>query len=472
MAFADPTELRRGARFDPVVVGRLRPRFSGELIEPGDRQYDALRRVWNASIDRYPSLIGRCQGPDDVARLVELAAELDVPLAVRGGGHNVAGFGTCDDGIVIDLSPMSTVEVDPLRRTAWVGGGATWGHFDATAHRYGLATTGGQVSTTGVGGLALGGGIGWLMRKHGLTCDNLLGAEVVSAGSRRLTARPGEHEELFWGLRGGGGNFGVVTRLELQLHPVDRVVAGVVLHPLSRARAVLELFRDYTATAPHDVAPFVGFWTPVATPSAPGGLGDAPVVALGACYAGPVSAAERVLAPLRSFASPLFDDIGEMPYPRLQQMLDDGSPAGLQNHARAEYLRALTDDAIDALVEGAHRMPASLSQLFVAALGGAIASVAEDETAFAHRDAPFIVNILAIWRTPESRSEHVSWARSLWEDLRPASAGGAYVNFLGQESEARVRSAYGEAKFARLRGIKTTYDPANLFRLNQNIPPN
>ncbi len=444
--------------------------FGSRLVTRAEAEYDVARRVWNGAIDRYPALIGRCTSADDVARLIGFAVDHDVPVAVRGGGHSVAGFGTCDGGVVIDLSPMSHVVVDATTRTVRVGGGATWGVFDAEAHRFGLATTGGQVSTTGVGGLTLGGGIGWLMRKHGLTCDNVVRMSVVTADGRRVDASADENPELFWALRGGGGNFGVVTEFEFRLHPVKKVLAGVVLHPLERAGEVLAFFRDYAATAPDEVGPFVGFWTPLPSVALPASLRGRPVVAIGACYAGPMEAAERVLAPLRAFGRPPYDDFAGMTYPALQQMLDGGAPRGMHNYARAEYLDQLSDEAVDVIAGAGGRFTSPLSQLFVAALGGQVARVPDEATAFGHRDAPFVVNALAIWESGDA-APHARWAQTVWSDVAPWSAGGTYVNFLADEGEARVRNAYGSEKFARLARVKRTFDPDNLFRINQNIRP-
>lgn len=437
----------------------------------GDDGYEHARRVWNGSIDRHPAAIVHCKGAGDVVTAVELARTAHLPLAVRGGGHNVAGFGTCDDGVVVDLSGMNAVDVDPAPRTARAGGGATWGDFDAATHAFGLATTGGQVSTTGIGGLTLGGGIGWLMRKYGLTCDNLLSAEVVVADGRVLTASANDNEDLFWGLRGGGGNFGVVTSFEYRLHPMRSVLAGSVLHPRSRSREVLHLFRDFTADAPEEVTSQVGLWTPVGGAVPPELAGVGQVIGIEACWCGPPDVGEKVMRPVRELGAPLSDDFAVMPYPELQRLLDAGSPAGLENYAKAEYLHDLTDGAIDAIVEAVASVPSPASQLYVVHLGGAVSRVGEGETAFSHRDAPYLVNILSMWNDPEDWDEHVAWARAAWASLRPFSAGGAYVNFLGEEGQNRVRDAYGLATYDRLVEVKNRYDPTNLFALNQNIPP-
>jgi len=450
---------------------QLRRMVRGDVLCPGDSGYDSARRVWNGSIDRHPAVIIRCTGADDVVASLELARTAALPLAVRGGGHNVAGFGTCDDGMVVDLSRMRSIDVDPARSTARAGGGATWGDFDPVTHTLGLATTGGQVSTTGIGGLTLGGGIGWLVRKHGLTCDNLLSAEVVLADGRMVTARAGENENLFWGLRGGGGNFGVVTSFEYRLHPVRSVFAGAVLHPRPRSAELLRVFRDFTADAPEEVSAQFGLWTPVGEADLPHQAGAGQLAGVAACWCGPTDRGEKVLAPVRRFGDPLSDDFRIMPYPALQKLLDPGAPAGMLNYAKAEYLNDLTDGAIEAIAEAMMAVPSPASQLYVVHLGGAVARVGEEETAFSHRPSPYLVNILSIWTDPGEWDQHVAWARAAWDSLRPFSAGGAYVNFLGDEGPDRVKGAYGVTAYNRLVEVKRRYDPTNLFALNQNIPP-
>jgi len=453
---------------DRGAVAELRRHLSGQLLRQGDPGFDAARRVWNGSIDRYPAVVASCVGVADIIRTVEFARSNGLPLAVRGGGHSVAGFGTCQDGVVLDLSPMQSVQVDPDRRTARAQGGATWGVFDRETHKCGLATTGGQVSSTGIGGLTLGGGIGWLVRKYGLSCDNLLSVQLVTADGSCVTASPTENEDLLWGVRGGGGNFGVVTSFEYRLHPVDTVLAGVVLHPLSRARRVLQFFRDYAAEAPDEVSLFAVFWTPphlalARTDNA------APMIGLGACYTGSLDQGEEVIRPLRAFGPPVVDQVRVMTYPTLQRLLDAGAPAGLQNYGTAAYIRELSDDVIEAMMHSALTMRSPLSQVYISPLQGAVSRVGEQETAFSHRDAPYLVNILPMWSDPQGSRGHIDWARHLWAQLQPFSAGGVYANFLGEDGQRQVRASYGRAKYLRLMGLKTKHDPANLFRLNQNL---
>lgn len=455
----------------PDAVSELRRRLTGAVVCPGDADYESVRRVWNGSIDRHPSVIARCETVGDVVNAVHLVGRTGMPLAVRGGGHSVAGFGTCDGGVVIDLSPMKAVTVNPRTRTARAGGGATWGDLDAATHAFGLATTGGQVSTTGIGGLTLGGGIGWLVRKYGLACDNLISAEVVLADGSVVTADADHNADLFWGLRGGGANFGVVTSFEYRLHPISSVFAGAVVYPRSRSRDVLELFRDFTADVADEVSSVVGFWTPEqgTIPQRPVDAGQ--VVGIAACYCGPVELGTTVMRPIREFGPALGDDMRTMPYPTLQRLLDPGAPAGMQNYSKGEYLSHLSDEAIDVITQAAASIPSPLSQIFVVHLGGAVSRVPDGATAFGHRSAPYVINILAIWTDPAERDEHVAWARGLWTSLQGASTGGVYVNFLGDEGPNRVRAAYGPAIYERLVRLKHEYDPTNLFRLNQNVPP-
>jgi FAD/FMN-containing dehydrogenase len=453
------------------AVSELRTRFSGQLLERGDGSYDSARKVWNGSIDRYPAIIARCVSVTDVAHAIGIAKGAGLVLAVRGGGHNVAGFGTCQDGMVVDLSLMQGVQVDQQSRTARVQGGATWGVFDRKTNRFGLATPGGQVSTTGIGGLTLGGGIGWLTRKHGLSCDNLISVQVITADGDVVTANPGENEDLFWGVRGGGGNFGVVTAFEYRLHPVNKVLAGLVLHPLSRARRVLQFFRDYAAEAPNEVSLFATFRTPPVGGSFTEIDSAAPVLGIGVCYAASPDVGEKVIRPLRTFGAPTADQIRTMAYPALQSMFDEGAQPGLQNYAKAEYVRALNDDLIEAIVDSASRMSSPLSQIYISPLGGAVCRVGEHESAFSHRAAPYIINVLPAWWDPHKSQSHIEWARRLWATLRSFSTGGAYVNFLGNEGQSRTRAAYGESKYRTLVRLKNKYDPTNVFRLNQNIRP-
>jgi FAD/FMN-containing dehydrogenase len=457
------------------AFGSVEGRFGGELVTPDDDGFGEARRVWNGMIDRYPAVIARCRNAGDVAAAISVARANDLPVAVRGGGHSAAGFGTCDGGVVVDLSPMRTVEVDVEARTAWVGGGATWAEVDAATQAHGLAVTGGLVTHTGVGGLTLGGGIGYLMRRLGLTCDNLIGAEVVTASGTTVDVTENTHEELLWGLRGGGGNFGVVTRFRFRLHRVGpTVLAGALLYPLAEGHEVLRFYRDWAAGLPDAMTTVVALRSAPAAPHLPKELHGAPIVAIVACWSGPLAAGERVLEPLRRFKPPLVDLVGPKPYLSQQSMFDASAPHGRQNYKRNLNLAGLPDEAIDVVVDRTRRRTSPLSMTVIFQLGGAVAGVGEDDTAYSDRGAAFNIDVNAQWldRHDVAADKHQSWVREFHAALEPVATGGAYVNFLmGDEGEGRVRSTYGAAKYERLLALKRRYDADNLFRLNQNICP-
>jgi FAD/FMN-containing dehydrogenase len=448
---------------DRTAVDGLRAALSGALLGPNDGDYEAARHVWNGMVDRRPALIARCASPADVQAALAFARPAGLAVAVRGGGHSAAGLGTCDGGVLIDLSPMNRVTVDPGSRTAVAGGGTTWGRYDAATQAHGLASTGGAISTTGIGGLTLGGGIGWLMRKHGLACDNLTGAEVVTADGQVVTASADENPDLLWALRGGGGNFGVVTSFTYRLHPVSQVLGGLLVHPAERAGELLRFYREQTSRASDELTTFAGLL------HSPEG---APISALVTCHCGEPAQAEADMRPLREFGPPLADQVGPMPYTALQSMLDEGFPPGMQVYWTAHFLTGLSDAAIDTLVEHFGRITSPLSAILIEHLGGAVARVGADESAFAYRDAPYNLAVIARWTDPaESAERHVAWARGVREAMRPF-AQGVYVNYLGVGDEAeRVLSAYGDRTYARLAAIKAAYDPENVFRVNQNIRP-
>jgi FAD/FMN-containing dehydrogenase len=433
------------------------PRIRGQILRPGDEGYDDARRVFNGMVDRRPALIARCATTEDVVAAVEFARDTGAQLSVRGGGHNVAGNAVSDGGVMIDLSALRSVRVEPGSATATAEPGATWFDFDQATQAHGLATTGGLISSTGVAGFTLGGGIGWLIRKHGLACDNLVGAEVVTADGRVIEA----DEDLMWGLRGGGGNFGVVTSFRFGLHPLGEVVGGLVAHPRDRAREVLRFFRDLCAEAPDELTLIAALMT---TPD------GHPAIGIAACYAGPVEDGERALEPLRKFGPPVMDQIGVLPYAVLQTALDPSAPWGSRNYWKSDFVPELSDRAIDLIVEQASRMRSPLSQVHIHQLGGAMARPAAGATAFHARDAAFVYNLIGLWMAPHEDEANVAWARRAFDELRPVSAGGAYVNFMGEEAPDRVRAAYGP-NYERLAALKNRYDPDNLFRLNQNIPP-
>jgi FAD/FMN-containing dehydrogenase len=437
----------------------------GRLLGPGDGDYDTARTVWNAMIDRRPALIAQCAGVADVIAAVGFAREHGLPVAVRGGGHNVAGTAVADGALVVDLSPMKGIRVDPAARTVRAQGGVTWAELDAETQAFGLATTGGTISATGIAGLTLGGGLGWLMRCHGLACDNLLSADVVTADGRFLTASATENADLFWGLRGGGGNFGVVTSLEFRLHEFGpTLIAGPLFHPLPSAKEALRAYRDLAPTLPDAVTCHVAVLT------SPEG---AQLAALLPAYVGPIEEGEAALAPIRAIGSPAADLVGPIPYRALQQMFDAAFPAGRRNYWKSGFLRDLDDGAIDALIDGYARVPSPYGALFLEHYGGQAGRVPADATAFPHRSAPFNLIVLAAWDDPAHDEANVAWARDLWAAMQPYAADGVYVNYLSdarQEGENRIGAAYGP-NYDRLAALKRTYDPTNLFRSNQNITP-
>jgi FAD/FMN-containing dehydrogenase len=444
-----------------------------ELLAPGDAGYDEARKIWNGAIDRRPALIARCRATSDVVAALRVARERDLPVAVRGGGHGVAGPAVCDDGLVVDLSPMRAIAVDPARHLARAQAGVLWGELDAATQQHGLATVGGIVTHTGIAGLTLGGGIGWLMRRCGATVDNLLAADVVTADGEIVRASEDENGELLWGLRGGGGNFGVVTSFEYRLHEVGpTVLAGPIYWALEDAPEVLRFYRDFIAEAPDELTTIVNLRHAPPTPLLAPELHGTPSVAVLACYAGSLERGEEALAPLRRFGSPLADALAPRPYLELQGLFDAGLPHGWHYYWKSWELPPLGDDAIDTLVEQAAKVTNERSYIIVFHLGGAIARVGEQETAYPQRDAAHNVNINAAWLPGDPEPErHVAWARDTFAALEPFGTGRAYVNFLADEGQERVRAAYGGGKYRRLVALKRAYDPANVFHLNQNIDP-
>jgi FAD/FMN-containing dehydrogenase len=443
----------------------------GELVLPGDPVYDAGRRVWNGMIDRRPAMIAWCADAGDVIKSVDFARTHGLLAAVRGGGHNVAGNSVCDNGIVIDLSRMKGIEVNAASRIARAQAGLTWGELDRAAQAYTLATTGGIVSRTGIAGLTLGGGIGWLMRKFGVTCDNLRSVAMVTAEGRLLTASADENQDLFWGVRGGGGNFGIVTEFDYRLHEVGPVLAGTVYYPAAGCREVLRFYRDYIASIPDELTTMFAYMAVPPNPALYKLLQGGPAAAIHVCYAGPLETGEKVLEPLRRFGPPLLDHIRAMPYVELQSMLDPGAPPYQLNYWKSSHLKDLSDEAIEVLAGYSAAITSPLSQVHLQHLGGAVQRVGEDEMAFSHRDALCVLNIVTKWEDPRESEKHIAWTRDFEAAMRPFSTGGVYVNFLGEEGEDRVRAAYGPAKYARLAALKKKYDPTNFFRMNQNIKP-
>ncbi|MFC5578305.1 FAD-binding oxidoreductase [Lysobacter niabensis] len=448
-------------------------RFHGQQITADHPDYDKARALWNGAIDRHPRLIARCSEIADVVAAVRFARDRGLEIAIRGGGHNVAGTAVCDEGIVIDLSAMRAVRVDPDRGTASVQGGALWGDVDQQTQAHGLATTGGIVSHTGVAGLTLGGGLGWLMRKHGLTIDNLLAADVVTADGERLRASQDQHPDLFWALRGGGGNFGVVTSFEFQLHAVGpTVLAGPILWDAGDAGQVLRFYRDFVRDAPDELGTVVRFGTVPPLPPIPRELHWRPVVLVGACYAGPVEDAEAALRPLRAFGQPLLDLIAPTLYVNHQSAVDSTVQHGWNYYWKATYLPELRDDLIDVIVEHAFACASPRSYAVMFHLGGAVGRVAEDATAFGNRQVAHAITLDGVWQSGEDYAEReIAWTRRLFAALDRYRTG-VYVNFLGaDEAPDRIHDAYITGIYDRLEDIKTRYDPDNVFHHNQNIRP-
>jgi FAD/FMN-containing dehydrogenase len=448
---------------DEAAVQDFTAGLRGEVLRPTDEGYDEARTIHNGMIDRRPTLIARCAGVADVMTSVRFAGDQQLLVSVRGGGHGVAGFSVCDGGLMIDLSRMRGVRVDAAGQTARAEGGATWGDFDHETQAFGLATTGGVARPTGIAGLTLGGGHGFLMRKYGLACDNLLSVDLVTAEGRLLTASADEHADLFWGLRGGSGNFGIATSFEYRLHEVGPVLGGMLIYPLARAKEILRIYRDVASAAPDDL------FMHAILATLPDGT---QAVAVLVCYAGQVAEGERLLSPLRASGPLLDDQLGPMPYVTLQSIVENVNPPGMRNYWKSDFLTQLSDDAIDLLVDEYPSVPAPHTHLVIEQMGGAVSRIGENEMAVSHRDAPYNAIIVGMWDEPAEDERTITWVRRVWEALRPFSSGGVYVNYqMGDEGEDRVRAAYGDEKYERLVALKNKYDPNNMFRLNQNITP-
>ncbi len=447
----------------------LRSNLRGALIRPADESYDEARSLYNAMIDKRPALIARCADAADVIACVNFARERELLVAIRGGGHNGPGLGSCDGGLVVDLSSMKGVRVDPAARTARVAGGATWGEVDHATHAFGLATVSGIISTTGVGGLTLGGGHGHLSRKYGLTIDNLLEADVVLADGTFVTASTEENEDLFWAIRGGGGNFGVVTSFLLRLHPVSTVVGGPTFWPLEQSAEVLHFYRDFIAEAPEELNGFFAFLTVPPAPPFPEELHLRKVCGIVWCYTGPEEDVEELLAPALEVGTPLMHGVSAMPYPMLQGAFDALYPPGMQWYWKGDFVRELTDEAIAEHVRFAET-PTMHSTMHLYPIDGAVHRIGGDETAWSYRDVRWSKVIVGVDPDPANNDRITDWVRDYWEALHPHSAGGAYLNFMMEEGEDRIRATY-QGNHERLARIKGKYDPENLFRVNQNIQP-
>jgi FAD/FMN-containing dehydrogenase len=456
---------------DAKAIDALSGSLRGRVVTAESPEYDEARTIWNAMIDRRPALIARCEVAEDVAQAVRFARDRDLVLAVRGGGHNIAGNAVCDEGLMIDLSPMNSVQVDTARRTARVGGGATLGDFDRETQVHGLATPLGINSTTGIAGLTLGGGFGWLSRRLGLSIDNLLSAEVVTASGKVVTASESENADLFWAIRGGGGNFGVVTSFEFRLHPIGpEVLSGLVIHPLDSARDVLRFYRDFMPTTPEELVCWFVLRKAPPLPYLPEEWHGKEILALAVCYSGDPAEGERVAKPLRSFGKPIADVIGRNPFVGWQMILDPLLTPGMRNYWKSHDFIQLSDGLIDVMIDHARRIPDPQTEIAFAQLGGAVSRVPLDATAYTHRDAQYVINVHGRWAEKEKDDACIGWARSLFNAAAPFATGGVYVNFLTQEEEGRVKLAYGK-NYDRLVQLKNKYDPKNIFRLNQNIRP-
>jgi FAD/FMN-containing dehydrogenase len=449
---------------DDGVIEKFASGLRGGLVRPSDPNYDVTRRVWNGMVDKRPALIARCAGTADVVDCVRVAREHDLLVSVRGGGHNYAGKSVCDGGLMIDLSPMKGIRVDPVRRTARAQAGLRLGEFDHETQAFGLATTLGVNTDTGIAGLTLGGGYGWLGGKYGLACDNLVSVEVVTADARVLTASTTEHDDLFWGMRGAGANLGIVTSFEYRLHPVGPILGGLVIYPITSGKAALRSFDDFSATCPDEVS------TAGLLLTAPSG---APAVGIGACYCGPLDEGEKILKPLRSFATPLADFIAPQPYVQIQTLFDQAWAPGRRYYNKSSIVRRLSDSAIEMLLAYGRAMPTPVSAIAFQQLHGAASRVAVDATAFPHRFDHYSAYVHPATDDPAESDQIVRWGRECWDALQPFAEPAVYVNALEDalvEGQARVREAYGP-NYARLLALKKQYDPTNFFRGNQNVEP-
>jgi FAD/FMN-containing dehydrogenase len=452
------------------TIGELREQVRGDVITPDDSGYDEARKVYNAMIDKRPRVVVRTRDVGDVKSAVDFARENEVDLSVRGGSHSVPGFGTNDDGVVIDLSLMRGVRVDPRTKTARAEGGATWGDFNHATHAFGLATTGGIISTTGIGGLTLGGGIGYLARGFGLSCDNLVSCDVVTADGSFLTASEKENEDLFWALRGGGGNFGVITSFEYKLHEVKNIYGGPMFFELDHARDVLRFFGEFIADAPEEFGGFPAFQIAPPLPFIPEDRHGDTFIAIVACWAGPVEEGENALKAMHDFAPVVAEHVGEMPYPALNAAFDGLVPPGLQHYWKANFVRELTDEMIDAHLEYGPKVPVVNSTVHIYPINGACHRVGPDDTAFGHRDANFATVIAGMWPDPADNDKNVAWVRDYYAATAPHSEEGGYTNFAASDDQGRVAANFGVG-YERLVDVKRKYDPANLFHMNQNIEP-
>jgi FAD/FMN-containing dehydrogenase len=452
-----------------LTIDTLRGQVRGDVITAADEGYEQARKVHNAMIDKRPEVVVRPANAGDVIAAVNFAREGHLELAIRGGGHSVPGLGTCD-GLVIDMSRMRGVRVNPEKRTARAEGGANWGDLNAAAHAFGLATTGGIISTTGVGGLTLGGGIGYLARGYGLSCDNLVSADVVTADGKFVVASENENDDLFWAIRGGGGNFGVVTSFEFRVHPVKDIYGGPIFYELKYAKDLFQFYREFIATAPEKFGGFPAYQIAPPLPFIPEKRHGDTFALFVACWAGPVEEGERALKPLHDVAPVFAEAVGAMPYPALNSAFDGLYPPGLQHYWKANFVKELTDDAIDAHLEHGAKVPAMTSTMHIYPINGAVHRVASDETAFAYRDANFATVIAGMWPDPAHNTANIKWVRDYYDATAPHSEAGGYINFMAGDDQGRIEANY-KGNYRRLVNVKKKFDPDNLFHVNQNIKP-
>ena len=458
-------------QLEGVRIEEFKAQFRGEVVLPWDASYDKVREIWNAMIDRKPAMIARCASADDVVQAVKFARENDLLVSIRGGGHNIAGNAVCDDGLMIDLSPMKGVQVDPKARRAMVEPGCTLADFDAVAQEHGLATPLGINSTTGVAGLTLGGGFGWLSRKYGMTIDNLLSADVVTADGKQLRASETENADLFWGLRGGGGNFGIVTSFEFKLYPVGpNLLSGLIVFPFDQAKSVITQFARFTETMPDELNVWMVTRKAPPLPFLPADVHGKEMVALAVCYAGDPSEGEKLIEPLRGFGMAHGEHIGVQPFVAWQQAFDPLLAKGARNYWKSHNFTRLSDGAIDAIIEYAGKLPSPHCEIFVGTMGGQTTRVAPDAMAYSSRDANYVMNVHGRWESAAEDQAVITWAREFFAKSKPFASAGAYINFMTEEETDRIAFAYGPM-YKRLVELKKKYDPTNFFRMNQNIKP-
>ena len=444
-----------------IAANELQPSFKGKILFEGDVEYDSARQIWNGMIDRKPALIAQCLDKEDIIQAVKFARKNELLVSVRGGGHNVSGNAVCDGGIMIDLSLMKKVEVDTKKKVAHVEMGATWGDFDKATQQFGLSTTGGLITTTGVAGLTLGGGVGWLVRKCGLSCDNLIEAEIITADGNIVKASLQENPDLLWGIRGGGGNFGIVSSITLRLHEVSTVIGGMIIHTRDKSKEAIQFYREFMKTAPEELTLYTALLT------SPEGI---PIVAFIGCYCGDIEKGEAVMKPLHEFGTPVADLIQPIPYLQMQSMLDAGFPKGNRYYWKSGFLKELSDDVIDVIVSHMESNPSPGSATILEMYGGVASHEPEGGSAYPHRQSEFDLVIISNWPDKQEDDKNINWTRNIWEALQPYLSHKAYVNALGVEGADRVKEAYGD-NYQKLAELKRKYDPDNFFRMNQNIPP-